>query len=68
MTSYGLAETSNHIQSNLTTYAKDIRASEMDFKVDWAKEHWKVLPATMIGRQEKILNSRRSAIAKTVTF
>ena len=44
------------------------RASEMDFKVNGAKDYWKVLPATMVGRQEKFLNSRRSTMAKTVTF
>ena len=31
-------------------------------------EHWQVLSATMVGRLEKLLNSRRSRIAKTVTF
>ena len=31
-------------------------------------EHWKVLLATMVGRQEKFLNSRRSRMAKTIIF
>ena len=35
-----------------------LRASEMDFKVDGAKEQWKVMPATMVAQQEKILNFR----------
>ena len=29
-------------------------AGEMDFKVEGALEHWKVLSANMVGRQEKI--------------
>ena len=32
-----------------------------------AMEHWKVLAATMVDRQEKNLNSRRSRMAKTVS-
>ena len=32
------------------------RASKMDFKVDGAKEQWKVMPATMVAQQEKIVN------------
>ena len=35
------------------------------FQSGWAMEHWKVLSATMAGRQEKFLNSRHS---KIVTF
>ena len=31
-------------------------------------KHWQVLSATMIGRPEKFFNSRRSRMAKTVTF
>ena len=31
-------------------------------------EDWKVLPATMLGQQEKYLNSRHSWMAKTLTF
>ena len=31
-------------------------------------EHWKGMSATMVGRQEKFLNSRRSRMAKIVTF
>ena len=31
-------------------------------------EHWKVLSATMISRQEKFSNSRHSRIAKTIIF
>ena len=31
-------------------------------------EHSKVLSATMVGRQETFLNSKRSGMAKTVTF
>ena len=30
--------------------------------------HWKVLPATMVGQQEKVLNSRRSRMSKAVNF
>ena len=38
------------------------------FQSGGAMEHWKVLPATMVGRQEKSLNFRHSRMAKTVTF
>ena len=31
-------------------------------------EHWKVLSATMVDRQEKFLNSRLYRMAETVTF
>ena len=31
-------------------------------------EHWKGMSATMVGRQEKFLNSRRFRMAKIVTF
>ena len=31
-------------------------------------EHWKVSSATMVGRQEKFSNSRRSRMAKTIIF
>ena len=31
-------------------------------------EHWKVLSVSMVDRHEKCLNSRRSRMAKTVTF
>ena len=31
-------------------------------------EHWKVLSATMAGRQEKFSNSRRSRMAKTIKY
>ena len=31
-------------------------------------EHWKVLSATMVGKQENILNSWSSRLAKTVAF
>ena len=31
-------------------------------------EHCKALSVTMVGRQEKLLNSRRSTMAETVTF
>ena len=31
-------------------------------------EHWKVLSATMVGRQEKFSNSRRSRMDKTIIF
>ena len=40
----------------------------MDFKVDGAMEHWKVLSITMVGWQEKFLNSSSSRLAKTVAF
>ena len=36
------------------------------FQSGGAKEHWKILSATMIGRQEKCLNSKHSRMAKTV--
>ena len=38
------------------------------FQSGGAKEHWKVLSATMVGRQEKFLNSKHSRMAKTVTL
>ena len=38
------------------------------FQSGRVKEHWKVLSANMVGRQEKFLNSRCSRMAKTVTF
>ena len=38
------------------------------FQSGGAMEHGKVLLATMIVREEKFLNSRRSRMAKTVTF
>ena len=31
-------------------------------------EHWKVLSATMVGRQKKCSNSRRSRMAKTIKY
>ena len=31
-------------------------------------KHWKVLPATMVGQQEKFSNSKRSRMAKTIIF
>ena len=40
----------------------------MDFKVDGSMKHWKVLSITMVGWQEKFLNSRCSRLAKTVAF
>ena len=43
------------------------RAGEIDLKVG-AMEQWKVFSATMVGRDEKFLNSRRSRMAKTVIF
>ena len=36
------------------------------FQSGEAKEHWKVLSATMVDRQEKFLNSKHSRMAKTV--
>ena len=38
------------------------------FQSGGAMEHWQVYSATMVGREEKFLNSRRSRMAKTVTF
>ena len=38
------------------------------FQSGGAMEHWKVLSATMVGRQEKVLNSWRSRMPKIVTF
>ena len=38
------------------------------FQSGGAMEHWQVLSVTMVGRPEKYLNSRRSRMAKTVTF
>ena len=38
------------------------------FQSGGAMEHWKVLSAIMVERQEKFLDSRRSRMAKTVTF
>ena len=50
---------------SITTTQQDRRRG---FQSGGAMEHWKVLPATMVGRQEKSLNSRHSRMAKTVTF
>ena len=73
MTSNGLAETSNHMQYNPTTYTKGryayiFQGQRNGFQSGGAKEHCKVLPTTMVDRQERILNSRRSRMAKKVTF
>ena len=38
------------------------------FQSRGAMEQRKVLPATMVGRQEKSLNFRHSRMAETVTF
>ena len=38
------------------------------FQSGGAMKQWKVLSVTMVGRQEKFLNSRRSRMTKTVTF
>ena len=48
--------------------SSDVRAGEMDFNVGGAMEHWKVMLATMVGRQEKFSNSRRSRMSKIVIF
>ena len=61
MTSNGLAETSNHIQYNPTTYAKGkcayvFQCQRNGFQSGRAKEQWKVMPATMVAQQEKIVN------------
>ena len=38
------------------------------FQSGGTAEHWKVFLATMFGRQEKVLNFRRSRMSKTVPF
>ena len=38
------------------------------FQSGGAMKHWKLFSATMVNRQEKILNSSRSKLTKTVTF
>ena len=38
------------------------------FQSGIAMKYWKVQSATMVGRQRKLLNSRRSRMAKTITF
>ena len=38
------------------------------FQSRGAFEHRQVLSGTMVGQEEKFLNSRRSRMAKTVTF
>ena len=73
MTSNGLAVTSNHMRFHTTTYAKGKNAyvfqgQQNIFQIGGAKEHWKVLPATMVDQQETFLNSRCSRMAKKVTF
>ena len=73
MTSNGLAVTSNHVRFHTTTYAKGkyayvFQGQRNIFQIGGAKEHWKVLPATMVDQQEKFLNSRCSRMAKKVTF
>ena len=38
------------------------------FQSGGTMEHWKGMSATMVGRQEKFMNSRHSRMAKIVTF
>ena len=45
-----------------------VRGRRNGFENGGLMEHWKVLPVTMVGWQGKILNSRRSRMAKIVEF
>ena len=45
-----------------------ISVKTQQFSGGGALEHWKVLLVTMVCRQETFLNSRRSRMAKTLTF
>ena len=45
-----------------------MRGRRNGFQSGGVIEHWQVLSATMVGRPEKRLNSRRSKMVKTVTF
>ena len=56
----------NHPHKTLIIYLHQGRRNECQSV--GAMEHWKVLSATMDGRQENFLNSRRCRTAKTVTF
>ena len=49
-------------------FKSDLQGRRNGFQNGEAMEHWKVLSTTMVGRQENVLNSRRSRMAKTVTF
>ena len=49
-------------------FKSSLQGRRNGFQNGEAMEHWKVLSATMVGRQENVLNSRRSRMAKTVTF
>ena len=48
-------------------HINQFRACEMDFRVEGPSNN-KNYCRPMVGRQEKCLNSRRSKMAKTVTF
>ena len=69
-------ETTNKIQTNINNLHKYITKLKNDseqgrqngFQSGGAMEHWKVLSATMVGRQEKVSNSRRSRMAKAIIF
>ena len=51
-----------------SSYIFTIQGRRNGFENGGAMKHWKVLSATMVCRKEKLLNSRRSRMAKTVTF
>ena len=48
-------------------HINQFRAGEMDFKVEGPSNNEKYC-RPMVGRQETVLSSRRSKMAKTVTF
>ena len=58
-------------QKVLTYLTKEVllyQGRRNGFQSGGVMEHWKVLSTTMVDRPEQFLNSRRSRIAKTVTF
>ena len=61
----GITIRTNQQYHILTKYFQGRR---IGFQSGGAMEHWKVLSATMVGRQEKCLNSRGSRMVKTIIF
>ena len=59
------------VWSNVFWYVKVLHMKQgwrNGFQSGGAMEHWKWLSVTMVGRQEKFSNSRRSRMAKTIIF
>ena len=56
------------LHNELSSILSIVQGRRNGFQSGGAMEHWKGMSATMVGRQEKCSNSRRSRMAKTVTF